>query len=133
MGAGLRIYCRADRVEECRARGAGFLCELGLRPGAVDRDHQTPRWVDVNLLAMNAKRIERAVIACPPLVAIATAGLANAYLLARGGFEPAVRYDRLAINSRAIKNELAQAGIVARGGLYAAPAVLMVTSALRSV
>src|SRR5450631_4616277 len=79
----------------------------------------------MDLLAVKAHGIERAVVPCPPLAAIARARLANVDLLAGSGFEPAVDHDRLAIDARAIKNELTEASIVARGGLHATPALLV--------
>ena len=49
------------------------LVALRLRPCAVDHDHQSPRRVDMNHLAINAQCLE-SIIKDPPLVSIAPIG-----------------------------------------------------------
>ena len=87
----LRINRSAYRVEQRQACGKRFAREVRHRPGTVDRDHQPPRRVDVNLLTVNSKGIERAIVPRPPLVTIATSQLADVDLLVRRGFDPAVK------------------------------------------
>jgi hypothetical protein len=95
----------------------------GARPGRRDHHHELARRVEVDQLAENAARLEGAIAERPPLVAVAARETRVGLRLVAASSQPPAGW--LAVDARALEDELAEARVIAQAGLQAAATLLI--------